>query len=786
MSHLDRQNRAPKVSVLADLRLRVEEVWDVLDFEAKTQAKFLSDVEIPWGTPNDQFPIALLVSQNLTGQGENPNKSPNDPPPQLVRVYEQIDPLLETKVGNSDVSFDQYGRKTVVEQSLQFSSNAPTYLVVGTTAAPAPNAACILKSEERTNDGTLQRITRTYIDSGELSDNEQLKFGGRLLLRELTYLNQVPPTPSGWTLITQSIEFIQGLPVYKYGYANGSAGAGAGGEISRDVEYSQSSDQGTTGVTKTVIRYIVAPGGSQLPATLAGSVLIGASVEHGDGFDTWTTTWAKGTGTVSTTNETKDNGALLIRTIIALGSAPATPGGYTLFSTQVREEAGYQIFAYSFALGTGQISQTDDTKYDGALLLRTIRYLSVPGASNPIATPSGYTAVNITYEEADGHKIWNGAFAKGTGQISLTIDYEVSPDGGVTGITRQTIKYISTPSVVVNPITPPGGYVLVSTDRVDSDGFAIWTAMYASGTGVIASDTEIRENGKLYIYTKTSLNAVPSAPAATIGGTVVLIKNAQRNGTRIENGNIVYDRTWAEGNGQVATHIVTRQDGLREVTFISIGTRVAPVGNLVRDDSQEESGYTLYTVSAMQTAAGGASIAGVVSVSFGAIEEFEYPGRIKPFVAITGAFKALDAYMSPPIRTKIAATVLITYQTSSTLTLANTLWAPTDAAAMYSQWVGTNGVQHNLVKSYPGYRYVSGGTANLTSTDNVHFSIFNQPIIAGNNATITMTGGPVDPGGNTYCLRAHLEPAFTDTAGTIYYRKTEIYATIPTQTALPV
>lgn len=843
---LDLQNRAPEISILPDLRLRVTRRYDLLTDTPKTPAELAASVTLAWGVADVSYPTCLLVKQDIpSGENNNPAETPHKEPPTLIRVFEQIPAATEIGVGQADINIGQDGLTTVIQDFLQFSvavaGVTPVYGVPGTTLAAAPWATLVLKTEERTDDGTLQRIKRTYISKGLIAQNDEAKNNGALLLRTLTYVNQVPPTPSGYTLITAKVDYPGGLPVYVSTFAKGL------GEIDRAIEYSQSSDQGTTGVTRTTIRYMVAPGATVQPTTLAGSVLIGTDVAEQDGHRIWTTTWAKGAGTVSTTNETKDNGALLIRTIIALGSAPATPGGYTIFSAQVREDSGFQIFTSSFALGTGQlsqtdetkndgallirtirylsvpgasnpiatpggytgtsityeesdghrvwtgsfalgtgqISQTDDTKYDGALLLRTIRYLSVPAASNPIATPSGYTAVAITYEEADGHKIWNGTFAKGTGQISLTIDYEVSADAGVTGITRQTIKYISTPSVVVNPITPPGGYVLVSTDRVDSDGFAIWTAMYATGTGVIASGRDIRENGLLVIYTKTSLNVAPTAPAATIGGTVVLVKDDQRNGTRIENGNIVYDRVWAEGNGQIATHIVTRQDGLREVTFISIGTRVAPTGVLIRDDVQTETGYNLYTVSAMQAADGVTAVTGV-SFTFGSIEKWTYPGRLKPFVAITGAFKALDVYKSPPVTTDISASIVITYQTSGTLTLAHTLWSPTDAAAMYSQWVGTNGVQHNLVESYPGYRYVSGGTANLTATDNVHFSIFNQPIIAGNNATITAAGGPVNPDSNTYCLRAHLEPAFTDTAGTIYYRKTEVFATIPAQTALPV
>lgn len=716
MAKIDRNNRAVRCEILPDLRLRVTDTLDILDFEAKSQAKLIADLQLAWGTAHDQYPSCLLIRQDEMGQNNNPAKQPNDPPPQLVRIYEQIPVSAEVQVGNNEVIQLKDGRVGIKAEFLQFSSATATPGTINVTTAPGVATAFML-GEDAPNDGTLRRITRTYETAGTISQTDETKNNGALLLRTIVSVHTAPATPSGYTLIFTKQDEINGFPTDTYTFAKGT------GEIDRSIEYSQSSDQGATGVTRTTIRYLVVPGATVQPTTLAGSVLIGTDVVEQDGTRLWTTTWAKGTGTVSTTNETKNNGALLIRTIIALGGAPATPGGYTIFSTQVREEAGYEIFTYGFA--------------------------------------------------------------QGTGQIDLNIEYEISPDYGATGITRQTIKYISTPSTVVNPITTPVGYVLISQDRLDSDGFAIWTATYVFGVGTISSEIEIKENGNLYIYTKTAINAVPSTPSPTIGGTVILVHDDVRNGTRVENGCLLYTRVWAEGNGTIATHIITKQDGLREVTIISIGTRVVPTGILIRDDVQTESGYNLYTLSAMQTAAGGAGVTGV-TFTFGSIEKWTYPGRLKPFVAITGAFKALDVYKSPPITTDIAASIQISYQTSGTLTLSNTLWSPTDAAAMYSQWVGTNGQQHNLVESYPGYRYVSGGTSNLTSTDNVHFSIFNQPIIAGNNATISATGGPVSPDGNTYCLRAHLEPAFTDTSGTIYYRKTEVFATIPTQTALPV
>jgi hypothetical protein len=65
-------------------------------------------------------------------------------------------------------------------------------------------------------------------------------------------------------------------------------------------------------------------------------------------------------------------------------------------------------------------------------------------------------------------------------------------------------------------------------------------------------------------------------------------------------------------------------------------------------------------------------------------------------------------------------------------------------------------------------------------------SIFGHQVYGGTLATITVTGGPSDPGGNSYTLSAEIVPAFTAYDGTKWFRRTDVTATIPAQAALPV
>jgi hypothetical protein len=65
-------------------------------------------------------------------------------------------------------------------------------------------------------------------------------------------------------------------------------------------------------------------------------------------------------------------------------------------------------------------------------------------------------------------------------------------------------------------------------------------------------------------------------------------------------------------------------------------------------------------------------------------------------------------------------------------------------------------------------------------------TIYGYNVYASTTATIIVTGGPADPGGSTWTLSAEIEPAFTDTSGVRYFRKTLVSAAIPAQSALPV
>lgn len=180
---------------------------------------------------------------------------------------------------------------------------------------------------------------------------------------------------------------------------------------------------------------------------------------------------------------------------------------------------------------------------------------------------------------------------------------------------------------------------------------------------------------------------------------------------------------------------------------------------------------------------------------------FTYPGQLKAFtetftVGTGDTRKMLDVYRRPPVTIKVRATVTVSYTTTPTLgTITPALWNPTEWATVRQQWVGFGNRPYNQVDTYPGYRSSTGSqqseTATAATLAPLDVSISGNPVYGGTTARITINGGPGSPGtpgSNTWTLDVDIsaEPVLADAAGTKYYRKTQVTATIPAEPSLPV
>lgn len=774
------ETRTPEFQELPDGRKRLTRFFDLPNGTNITDAL----VEA-WGTadagpatgPTAGFANLRLVDQRLDKINEVSF---------YIKVYEELSATAEQQVGANTVIKLDDGRTAIQAEFLQFSSASATPGTVGADTAPGDTSA-FLQREEVANDGALRRIKRTYVYAGTISQNDETKHNGGLLLRTIVSVKDAPSTPSGYTLISAADNPKNGLPVHTYTFAKGAgvisqddntsnngalltrttryltvpgasnpiatppsgytltaadfsdqdgyriwtvSYAQGSGEISRTIDYSQSVNQGTAGITRTTIRYLVAPSATVQPTTLSGSVEVGREFSEADGHRIWTTTWAKGTGEISTSDDTKNNGMLHIRTIRSLGTAPSTPSGYVLTGTASTIEAGYTVYSYSFAAGDGEISRSTD--------------------------------------------------------------YINSIDAGATGgITRVSIRYLTDPSTDMRPASL-SGYVLASKEVQEVDGHRIWSTTWAKGIGTASESKTIHNGGKLVIYNRLGLDSAPTAPSATIGGTVTLISQDQRK----ESGYLVYDYRWAEGEGTIST---TRRDagrGLYEEVRTALGTYSIPTGVVTAFTTELVDGVTRYTATCLQDKTGAYDPTSGTAEQYTTKRPFTYPGRAKAIstnaTAAAVTKTCYDIFRSPPITVLIDATVTVTYQTSSSIgALSYTLWNPDTWATIYAKYWGWNGYPKAPVIPLLGYRSVDETplTFNGGSTSGYLESCMEERVFGIGSGTpyfLQVTGGPAAPDGNTYTLSAELEPAFINSSGTQYYRKTIVTATIPTQTALPV
>lgn len=647
--------RKPDVEVLPDGRIRITRY-----IAAGHGDRDLSEVTESVGTADKGVATALLVKR---GMAQVAGKDA------IVKTYEVMNASSETQVGLPDVQYTESGQKTMVYDFIQMSSGTYVPGVIGTTVSPG-DANCVLRTEQVEDDGTTRQIRRTFINKGLLQQTDETKNNGALSLKTFVYLNDapVPNPPTGYTLVSQQTQNPSGLETTTYVYARGN------GEVSREIDYNNSGDQGTTGITRTTIRYLVAPGAAVQPASLAGFVEVGRS-----------------------------------------------------------------------------------------------------------------------FQDSDGHRIWTTSWAKGTGQISYEVRYTQSLDQGTTGATVITIRHLTDISVNSNPIGTPAGTVLISEEKSNQDGYRIWTAVYAKGgSGIVSSTTDTQNCGKLVIYRSSSIGAPPPTPSPTIGGSVVLINQTSRT----DSGYTIYEYSWAEGIGVVSERVQYREGGLRLINrdiFLPQGSgdysAYTPVGVEVDRGVTESDGVRRFSVTWMQSIAGGDPT--TYTLAFASKVPFTYPGRAKAYYDVFGSpsytfHKAYDVYLSPPVQCLVEGTTQISYTTSNGAPSPSyNLWNPTDWATMRAKWIGWSNTPRSKVEGLRGYLALNEGAFGYSVTG-YDTSVLGDRVYAGTDFSIVLSGGPSNPANTMQTLSIEKVPAFTSTTGVQYYRVTEVFAFIPAQPAMPL
>lgn len=405
--------------------------------------------------------------------------------------------------------------------------------------------------------------------------------------------------------------------------------------------------------------------------------------------------------------------------------------------------------------------------------------------------PAGWTGLRLTnrkiydthrfIKDDDKHGIIELVYEQidESGETRVGEDDTTFLEDGRKAIVQEYLQFTTgtyAPQTVGSSHTP--GYL--QKEEAPDDGTLRRIKRTYVAAGLLSQTDETKNGGKLLIRSITEAVTVPSTPSG-----YALVDVKQQN----PGGYPVYIYTFAKGSGLVIERIRSRQDGLREMTHIALGTRDAPAGIVIEDDYSEEDGYKMYTVTTMQTATGSSDVTGA-TLHVQRRVPFTYPGRAKAYTKTAGGNTFIDVFLSPPIESEVTADVDISYQTSGDIgSLAHDFWEPEEWATIEAYWVGPYGYPALHVEALRGYRSVdeTAVTATASIIDvGTDTACMGKPVYGGTTAQVQVFGGPDDPGGTTFILHADTELAFTGTDGTKYYRLTLISAAIPTQPDLPI
>jgi hypothetical protein len=832
-----------------------------LDGEGARSAN-LSGYFDAYGTADAEFTTAYLVEQRIDRRSEDGLMLT------LVKVYQELadNALTATTEVVESTTFD--GRRITRTTYLCKESQAESLRPAIGSGSPA-----VFQVDVDKNGPVAKLITSAIAltDMGfVLSDQEDIRNNGKLSVRTIRTVGQVAATPSGYTSTGSSTSTQDGYTVYVATFAKGS------GRISTDVSYKQKGK-----LKVTAIQYLDTDDG----AAVSGE-LVNDDSKQQDGYTLYVKAYAEivGDGVVTNTVDKREGGKLVIYRTTRLGTAPSAPSatiGGTVISTRTdtRQEDGFTLYDYQWAEGIGEVSLESDTRLSGMLLRKTIRHLTATSVSTqPTTDPfsSGGTVTIETRVDQEGYRLWTVLWTKAI-TTSFILDSQEKRNKGKLVIYRRS-KLGAAPAA---PSATIGGTVVeIDSDEKLEDGYTIYSKQWAEGVGTVTDEVQTRNQGRLKIYHKVALGVAPTAPAATISGSVVLTQDQSRE----DSGVTIYDRTWAEGRGVIGKRTQGRDGGLRLETWESLGqaydaSYMKPVGVLMAKDSDDLDGVTRWTVTCMQTKTGsdfssalgsvvdvtitngggsyvtdptvefeepppggtqatgtavrtGGEVTGVVIVNAGSgyvtaptitftggggteaaatavldgaagsntavqfkdYESFTYPGRAKLFAKDTTYLSitrtSYDLFLAPPVESQILADINIGYTTDADAlsSLVEPLWNPTTSATVFANWIEAgSGTPKSRVEGLRGYRSVDDTEVTVTAGGGAYDrSILGSALQPSSVGTVQVTGGPEEPDGNRYTLRAKLEPAFIDFNGTQWYRKTLIEATIPTQEALPV
>jgi len=411
-------------------------------------------------------------------------------------------------------------------------------------ADPATPDGYVLANTQVSDFEGIKTNRYTFLKPSVLSRNVDTRNNGKLKVETVEAFSETPTSTIGGVQISIRQSDVEGIPTNQYVFALGF------GEVERS---SQTKNQGA--LTITTVTSLGFPG-------IATGIEIEATTREEDGYILFRNTFADGNGEVSRTVETRNQGALTVTTVEALGAA-GTGTGVEIEAT-TREQDGYTLFRNTFATGDGEVSRTIEYRNQGKLTITTVESLGSAGTGAGVE-------VEATTREQDGYTLFRNVFADGQGEVSRTVENRNQGK-----LTVTTVEALGTAGSAI-------GVGIEATTR-EQDGYTLFRNVFADGQGEVSRSTEYRNQGKLTVTTIESLGSAGTGTGVEIEAT-----------TREQDGYTLFRNTFAQGNGEVSRSTETRNQGKLTITTVeALGSAGSAGGVEIEATTREQDGYTLF------------------------------------------------------------------------------------------------------------------------------------------------------------------------------------------------
>ena len=163
---------------------------------------------------------------------------------------------------------------------------------------------------------------------------------------------------------------------------------------------------------------------------------------------------------------------------------------------------------------------------------------------------------------------------------------------------------------------------------------------------------------------------------------------------------------------------------------------------------------------------------------------FTIPGTVTTTKKDIGGGENLILITSPPVQTTCVATVEVSYSTDSTPTTTG-LYQPSEWSSAIVSGIGYNYRPISYTNTMSNYiRIGSGDTIIRTQDEGPAIppqALMGQFLYINVLGRIELTGPTADPAGTNQLLSVSVDPVFSSTTGTQYYKTTKVTAEVPSR-----